>query len=215
MAIRVFLVDDHALVRTGLKMILAGQPDMEVVGEAESGDQALPLVRKLQPDVVLCDFHLPGLSGLEVTERLVRGGQSSRVIIVSVMEDGPLPRRVLDAGAHGYIGKACDAGELVRAVRQVAAGQHYLGGNVARNIAMQSLNAGGSPFDALSPRELEVALLMVQGLAQGEIARRISLSVKTISTHKTNLFAKLDVRDMVSLVKLARQYGLVDPSSGI
>ncbi len=117
MTIRVYLVDDHALVRTGMKMILSGETDIEVVGEAETGEDALREVRQLLPDVVLCDLHLPGVSGMEVTERIVRSHRNTRVVIVSVLEDGPLPKRLLEAGAAGYIGKGCDAQELLRAVR--------------------------------------------------------------------------------------------------
>src|SRR5690606_40934617 len=131
MTIRVFLVDDHALVRTGLRMILSAETDIEVVGEAESGEEALPLVRKLEPDVVLCDLHLPGISGLEVTERIVRSGLQARVLVVSVLEDGPLPKRLLDVGAHGYVGKGGDARELLRAVRDVARGRRCLGRSIA------------------------------------------------------------------------------------
>ena len=105
MTIRVYLVDDHALVRTGMKMILSGETDMEVIGEAECGEDALREIRQLKPDVVLCDLHLPGVSGLEVTERVVRGDHGTRVVIVSVLEDGPMPKRLLEAGASGYIGK--------------------------------------------------------------------------------------------------------------
>lgn len=105
MTIRVYLVDDHALVRTGMKMILSGETDIEVVGEAETGEDALREVRQLLPDVVLCDLHLPGVSGMEVTERIVRSHRNTRVVIVSVLEDGPLPKRLLEAGAAGYIGK--------------------------------------------------------------------------------------------------------------
>ena len=104
MTIRIFIVEDHALVRTGMRMILSGEIDIEVVGEAESGELALPLIRTLKPDVVLCDLHLPGISGLEVTERVVRGGYGARMIIVSALEDGPLPRRLLDAGAVPLLG---------------------------------------------------------------------------------------------------------------
>lgn len=126
MTIRVYLVDDHALVRTGMKMILSGETDIEVVGEAETGEDALREVRQLLPDVVLCDLHLPGVSGMEVTERIVRSHRNTRVVIVSVLEDGPLPKRLLEAGAAGYIGKGCDAQELLRAVRDVAGGRRYL-----------------------------------------------------------------------------------------
>ena len=101
MTIRVFIVDDHALVRTGIRMILSAETDIEVIGEADSGEEALPLVRRLKPHVVLCDLHLPGVSGLEVTERIVRGDYGTRVIVVSVLEDGPLPKRLLEAGASG------------------------------------------------------------------------------------------------------------------
>lgn len=212
MTIRVFLIDDHALVRTGMRMILAQETDFEVVGEAESGEEALPVIRKLKPDVVLCDLHLPGYSGLEVTERIVRGDQETRVIIVSVLEDGPLPKRLLEAGASGYLGKGGDAQELIRAVRDVARGKRYLGNSVAQNLALLNVAGDGSPFDALSPRELEVAMLLIQGLRQEEIAKRLSLSAKTVNTHKTRLFEKAGVSDNIALARLAAQYGLLDPA---
>jgi DNA-binding NarL/FixJ family response regulator len=215
MTIRVFLIDDHALVRTGLKMILAGETDIEVVGDAENGEEALPQLRKLKPHVVLCDLHLPGLSGLEITERITRSKLPTRVIIVSVLEDGPLPKRLLEAGAAGYIGKAGDAVELLRAVRDVAKGKRYLGSNVAQNLALSSMDGGSSPFDALSPRELEVAMLLVQGLRQEDIAKRLSLSAKTINTHKSRLFEKVGISDSISLARLATQYGLLDPAHSI
>ncbi|WP_374013689.1 response regulator [Pseudoxanthomonas koreensis] len=215
MTIRVFLVDDHALVRTGLRMILSAETDIEVVGEAESGEEALPLVRKLEPDVVLCDLHLPGISGLEVTERIVRSGLQARVLVVSVLEDGPLPKRLLDVGAHGYVGKGGDARELLRAVRDVARGRRCLGRSIAENIALASVDGEGSPFDQLSTRELEVAMLLVQGLRQDTIARRLSLSAKTINTHKSRLFEKLGVQDTIALARLATRYGLMDPGSSL
>ena len=187
MAIRVFLIDDHALVRTGLRMILGAEADIQVAGEAESGEDALRQLRALSPpvDVVLCDLHLPGISGLEVTERIVREGVHGHVLIVSVLEDGPLPKRLLDVGAYGYIGKGNDARELLRAVRDVAAGKRYLGSSVAQNMALAGVERVESPFDTLSPRELEVAMLLVQGLRQEMIARRLKLSAKTVNTHKS------------------------------
>ncbi|MGX5731708.1 response regulator [Pseudoxanthomonas beigongshangi] len=215
MTIRVFLIDDHALVRTGMRMILAQETDLDIVGEAESGEEALPLIRKLKPDVVLCDLHLPGYSGLEVTERIVRGDQDTRVIIVSVLEDGPLPKRLLEAGASGYLGKGGDAQELIRAVRDVARGKRYLGNSVAQNLALLNVSGDGSPFDALSPRELEVAMLLIQGLRQEEIAKRLSLSAKTVNTHKTRLFEKAGVSDNIALARLAAQYGLLDPARAL
>ncbi len=212
MTIRVFMVDDHALVRTGLRMILAGEADIEIVGEADSGEDALPRIRQLKPDVVLCDLHLPGVSGLEVTERIVRGDYGSRVIVVSVLEDGPMPKRLIEAGASGYVGKGGDASELVRAVRTVASGKRYLASTIAQNMALSGLDGEDSPFDALTAREMEIAMLLIQGLRQEQIARRLSLSAKTINTHKTRLFEKLQINDMIALARLASQYGLMDPA---
>lgn len=215
MTIRVFMVDDHALVRAGMRMILSGEVDIEVVGEADSGEQALPQIRKLKPDVVLCDLHLPGVSGLEVTERIFKGDYGTRVVVVSVLEDGPMPRRMLEAGASGYVGKGGDAGELLRAVRDVARGKRYLASGVAQNLALYGIDGDASPFDALSPRELEVALLLAQGLRQEDIARRLSLSAKTVNTHKTRLFEKLCINDSIALARMASRYGLGDPAHAL
>ncbi|HQW60603.1 response regulator transcription factor [Thermomonas sp.] len=213
MGIKVFIVDDHALVRTGFRLILAQHPDIEIVGEADSGEEALPQIRRLKPDVLLCDLHLPGISGLEVTERVVRGDYGTRVIMVSVLEDGPMPRRLLEAGACGYVGKAGDAAELVRAVREVARGKKYLANAIAQGMALSGIGGdASSPFDALTPRELEVALLLNQGLRQEAIAKRLSLSAKTVNTHKSRLFEKLAIRDNIALARLVSQYGLADPA---
>ena len=214
MTIRVFMVDDHALVLAGMRMILAGETDIEVVGEAESGEAALPLIRKLKPDVVLCDLHLPGVSGLEVTERVVKGGHA-KVIVVSVLEDGPMPRKLIEAGAAGYVGKGGDSAELLRAVRDVARGRRFLASNIAQNMALSGMTGESTPFDELSPRELEIAMLLVQGLRQEEIAKKLSLSAKTVNTHKSRMFAKLQIEDNIALARLASQYGLVDPSQAL
>lgn len=215
MAIRVVIVDDHALVRTGMRLILSAEADIEVIGEADSGESALPLIRRLKPDIVLCDLHLPGVSGLEVTERIVKGGYDARVIIVSVLEDGPLPKRLLEAGACGYVGKGGEAAELLRAVRDVARGRRYLSSAIAQNLALSGIDGGDTPFDDLSPRETEIALLLVQGLRQEDIARRLNLSAKTVNTHKTRLFEKLHIVDSIALARLVSQYGLADPALAV
>lgn len=211
--IRIVLVDDHGLMRAGVRMLLESESDMQVIGEAGSGDEALPMLRKLKPDVVLCDFHMPGLSGLEVTERLVRSLPQVRLIMVSVLNEGPIPRRVLAAGAHGYLDKGAPGAELVTAVREVAAGRRYIGTEIARQMALEGLKGTPSAVQTLTPRELEVALLLAQGHKMTEIGERLSLSAKTIATHKYRVFDKLGVRDVVSLVRIARQHGLVDPSA--
>lgn len=211
MTIRVFIVDDHALVRTGMRMILSAETDIEVLGDAESGEAALPLIRQLKPDVVLCDLHLPGVSGLEVTERIVMGKHGTRVIIVSVLEDGPLPKRLLEAGASGYVGKGGDAAELLNAVRDVARGKRYLASSVAQNLALAGIGGNESPIDDLTARELEVGLLLAQGLRQHDIAKRLSLSAKTVNTHKSRLFEKLGIGDTIALARTLKHHGLLDP----
>ena len=213
MTIRVFVVDDHAVVCTGMCMILQGQSGVEIAGHAGSGEDALPQLRKLRPDVLVCDVHLPGTSGLEVTERVVRGGYGTRVIVVSAVQDGPMPRRAMEAGASAYVGKSHDATELLRALQDVAHGKRYLASGIAQQIALAGIDGGArSPFETLSPRELEVALLLTQGLRQEDIARRLSLSAKTINTHKSRLFEKLGVRDPIALARMASRYGMTDPA---
>ena len=209
--IRVFLLDDHALVRTGYRLIFEPQLDIEVVGESGSGEEGIPLIRKLKPDVVICDLHLPGISGLDITERLVKGDHA-KVVIVSVHEDGPMPKRLLEAGASGYLGKGCEAEELLRAVREAARGRRYLGGSIAQRIALDS--GRRTPFDQLSPRELEISMLFCQGLRAEDIARRLSLSGKTVATHKYRLFEKLGIKDTIALSRMAMQHGISDPVLG-
>lgn len=207
--IKVFLLDDHALVRTGYRLILERETDMVVVGEAEDGEAGLPLIRQTKPDVVLCDLHLPGVSGLEITERLAKMEGGPKVVICSVQQDGPMPRRLMAAGAHAYVGKGCDAAELLRAIREAARGKRYLASEVAQHMALAGAQ-GESPFEALSPREMEVAKLLCQGLKLEEIGRRLHLSGKTVATHKYRLLDKLAIKDTVSLARLATQYGVHD-----
>jgi len=208
--IRIFLLDDHGLMRAGYRMMLEPHADIEVVGEASSGDEALPMIRRLKPDVVLCDLHMPGVSGLDITERLVKGKSNSRVIIVSVQVDGPMPRRLLDAGAFGYLGKCGDAAELLKAIREVARGRRYLGADIAQALALG--DRGGSPFDLLSRREMEISLLFCQGLRAEDIARKLSLSGKTVATHKYRMFDKLGIKDTVALARMAAQHGVTEPT---
>lgn len=215
MSIKILILDDHAVVRTGFKMILAQHVDIEVVGEAQTGEEALDMVRKLRPDVLLCDLHLPGISGLEVTERVVKGNYGTRVMVLSVLDDGPLPRRLIESGAAGYLSKACAAEELVNAIRDVARGKRYLDSGIAQRMALAGINGDGSPFDGLTSREMEVAMLLVQGRRSDDIAKRLSLSPKTISTHKSNLFQKLGVEDNIALARLAGQHGLTDPAQAL
>ncbi len=206
--ITVFLLDDHGLMRAGYRMILEPHADIQVVGEAGCGEEALPMIRRLKPDVVICDLHMPGVSGLDITERLVKGQLGPKVIIVSVQVDGPMPQRLLDAGASGYLGKACESVELIKAIREVARGKRYLGNEIAQQLALGVKFV--SPFDILSRREMEISLLFCQGMRAEDIARRLSLSGKTIATHKYRMFDKLGIKDTVSLARMAAQHGVTE-----
>jgi len=207
--ISVFLLDDHSLVRAGYRMILQQQMDINVVGECHSGEEALKQIRQLKPDIVLCDLHMPGLSGLEVTERLHKANSSSKVIIVSVQQDGPMPKRLLDAGASGYLGKACDADELLRAIRDVALGKRYLANELAQKMALGK--KADSPFDSLTAREIEISLLFCQGWRAEHMAKKLCVSSKTVATHKYRILAKLGVHDTIALARLAALYGISEP----
>lgn len=211
--ITVLLLDDHALVRMGYRLILQQHLDIQVIDEASSGEEGLHKIRTLKPDVVLCDLHMPGLSGLEITERLNRSSSASKVIIVSVQQDGPMPKKLLDAGASGYLSKACDAEELIRAIRDVARGKRYLASELAQRMALDGHVQ--SPFERLSPREIEVSLLFCQGWRAEDMARKLCVSSKTIATHKYRILDKLGIQDTIALARMAAQYGISEPTRGV
>jgi two-component system, NarL family, invasion response regulator UvrY len=211
--IRVFLLDDHALVRAGYRMVLQNELDIDVIGEAASGEEGLPMIKKLKPDVVLCDLHLPGISGLEITERIVRAELGIKVLIVSVQEEGPMPKRLLDVGASAYIGKAGDSKELLKAIREAMRGKRFLGAEIAQRMALAG--DAESPFAGLSPREMEISMMFCHGLRAEDIARKLSLSAKTVATHKCRLLAKLGVADTISMARLAAQHGITEPARSL
>jgi DNA-binding NarL/FixJ family response regulator len=209
--IRIVLVDDHELVRTGFRMILGGQPGMEIIGEAADGAAGLALIRQLHPEVAVVDVQMPKLSGIELTERVRKHKLDTRLIIVSMLNEAPFPRRLLEAGASGYLTKACPAEELVRAVRTVADGRRYLSPDVAERMAMNALDGNGSsPFEVLSVRELDVAMMLAQGQDMQRIAAQLNLSAKTVATYKYRLFDKLGIDNTVALAHLAHVHGLLE-----
>lgn len=209
--ISIVLVDDHVLVRAGFRMILERQVDIEIIGEAGDGESGLALIKKLTPDVAIVDVHMPGISGVELTDRLRRSRARTRVVILSMIDEAPFPRRLLDAGASGYLNKSCAAEELLHAVREVANGRRYLAASIAQQLALNRIaGTSASPFDALSARELEVALMLADGKDMSEAAEALNLSGKTVATYKYRLFAKLDVKNEVALTHLALLYGLLD-----
>ncbi|HEX7348060.1 MAG TPA: response regulator [Rhodanobacteraceae bacterium] len=208
--IRVVLVDDHELVRSGFCLILSGQPDIEVVGEASNAEDGLRLLRAVKPDVALVDVHMPGMSGIELTERVQRADLATRVVILTVVQDAQFPRRLLQSGALGYLTKACASDELVQAVRTVARGSRYLDATIAREMALSAVDGEASPLDALSARELEVALMLARGMAVNEVANHLHLSAKTVSTYKQRLFEKLGVAHTIALAHLLSAHGLLN-----
>ncbi|MEO7326229.1 MAG: response regulator [Dokdonella sp.] len=209
--ISVVLVDDHELVRTGFRMILSQQAGIEVVGEAADGEQGLALIRRCKPDVALVDVHMPHLSGIELTDRVRKHKLETRVVILTVVTEAPFPRRLIEAGASGYLTKGCAAEELVRAVRQVADGRRYLAPAVAELLALNALDGrSDSPFEVLSARELDVALMLAQGQDMQFIARQLKLSAKTVATYKYRLFDKLGIDNPVALSHLAHMHGVLD-----
>ena len=209
--IQVVIVDDHELVRTGYRLIIEQQADIKGVGEAADGEQGLALLRKLEPDVAIVDLHMPGVSGIEVTERVRKLKLKTRIVIVTMVSESPLPRRLLEAGASGYITKSCPAPELMRALRQVADGRRYLAAGIAEAMALDVIDGSRqSPFEQLSSRELEVALMLARGQDMQLIAERLNLSAKTVATYKYRLFEKLNIDNAVTLSHLAGLHGLLD-----
>ena len=209
--IRIVLIDDHTLVRTGLRLIIDKQPDMEIVAEADDGESGFAQIRRLAPDVALVDVHMPGVSGVEVTQRVRRSKLATQVVILTMIGEAPFPRRLLEAGASGYLTKGCPADELVRAIRSVAAGKRYLSADVAQQLALESTsNSSASPFDELSARELEIAMMLARGRSMPDIADRLNISAKTVATYKYRLFEKLNVDNVVTLSHLAAVHGLTE-----
>lgn len=213
--ITIILVDDHRLVRAGLRRVVSEQPDMEVLAEAASGEEAIDLVRAQEPDVMLLDVNMPGLGGLEATRRIHQRFADVKIIGVSMHIDEPYPSRLLAAGAVGYIGKDSAADEVVTAIRRVHAGGHYVASAVAGNLAAHlSRGSNASPFDALSQRELQVMYMLTQGLGTQAISDRLCLSPKTVSTYRYRLFEKLGVHNDVELTRLAMRYDMLDDQQG-
>ena len=210
--IRIALVDDHALMRTGLRMILEKQSDMEIVGEADDGERGLTSIKQTQPDIALVDVHMPGISGVELTERARRAKISTRIVILTVASEAPFPRRLLEAGAWGYLTKGCPAEELIKAIRQVADGKRYIGADVVQQLALATMDGDESPFQKLSARELEIAIMLSQGHKANTIAKRLHLSEKTVATYKARLFEKLGIDNVVALANLASVHGLLKKS---
>lgn len=214
MSIRVLLVDDHALVRTGIRHILDESPGIEVIAEASSGEEAVDIARAEKPNVVLMDVNMPGIGGMEATRKLTAVSPEVKVIVVSVHARDPYPSRLMEAGAQGYLTKDCSGDEIITAVRRVSAGERYLAADIARQLA-DSLLSGrkGTPLDELSHRELQVMLMIIEGHSVQSISDKLFLSPKTVSTYRHRLFQKLDVDNDVGLARFAIRHGLFEEDS--
>lgn len=209
--IKVMVVDDHELVRTGITRILNDAPGIQVIGEAGSGEEAVITASRHKPDVLLMDVSMPGIGGLEATRKLVQSDPSLRVIVVSVHSDEPFPSRMLQAGASGYLTKGCAVDEIIAAIKAVHAGDRYIGADVAQKLALKMTPGGElSPFDVLSPREMQVMLMLTQGQRLQSISDKLCLSPKTVSTYRHRLYEKLGVSSDVELARLAMNYGIID-----
>jgi len=210
--IRVLIVDDHELFRAGVHRILQDDDLIEVVGEAESGEEALRVVKRLAPDIVLMDINMPGgMGGIEATRRLSRLVPQCRVIALTVLGDDPFPGQLRDAGALGYLTKGCPAAELIKAIRLVATGRPYVDSAMAQAHMMADWEGGkGSPFKDLSARELQVAMMILDGLRTQEISEILSLSPKTVSTYRQRIYEKVGVGTDAELTRLAIRHRLID-----
>jgi len=207
------VVDDHELVRIGLRHILADYPAIQIAGEAVDGESALRMNREVRPDVVLLDICLPGLSGFEVTTRLKQASPGLGIVILTVHEQAPFPAQLLEAGASAYLTKGCPARELVEAIRTVAAGGRHVGSRIAQQMALNLLPGHGtSPFEELSAREMEVMLMLADGHKIADIAEMLHLSPKTVATYKYRIFEKLNTRSDVDMARMALRYGVVAPA---
>lgn len=209
--IRILLADDHDLVRTGIERLLADVHDMSVIGHATSGEEAVQRSRELKPDVVLMDVRMPGIGGLEATRKITARDPAIKVIAVSAWDEDPLPSRLLQAGASGYVAKDAPFDDVIKAIRKVMAGQRYLSAGVAEQMALKQFDgAATSPFEKLSERELQIAIMVVNCEKVQDIAEKLHLSPKTVNSYRYRLFEKLGISSDVELTYLAIKHGLVD-----
>jgi two-component system, NarL family, response regulator NreC len=212
--IRILLADDHAILRDGIRALLSDETDLQVVGEAENGRQALEQARALRPDIVIMDIGMPLLSGLEATTLIRRDVPEARVLILTMHQNEEYLARVLAAGASGYVLKDVAGRELVSAIRQVAGGEAFFSPSMTKTLTslyLHSLEAERThdPYDDLTIREREVLQLVAEGFTNHQIAEMLKLSIKTVKTHRLHLMQKLDLHDRTELVKYAFQKGII------
>jgi len=209
--VRIVVCDDHAIVREGLKQILSGQPDFEVVAEAADGHEALKRVRELEFDVLLLDMSMPGKSGVELIKQVKSEKPKLRILVLTMHEEHQYAVRAIRAGASGYLTKEGASAQLVTALRKVASGGAYISAEVAEQLALNAMPDSQGPLHAsLSDREFQVFRMIAEGKSVSEIAERLNLSVKTVSTHKANVLQKMNMTNQGELIRYALENNLVE-----
>jgi DNA-binding NarL/FixJ family response regulator len=212
MTVRIVLADDHAIVREGLKRIVAEVEDFTVAGEAADGTEVMKQVRALDFDVLVLDLSMPGRSGMELIKLVKAEKPRVRILVLSMHQEMQYAVRAIKSGASGYLTKESAPGQLEQAIRKIAAGGAYISAEVAEQLALGAMPGGDAPpHQALSDREFEVFRMLVTGEAVSDIAGKLNLSVKTVSTHKSNLMQKLGLSNQTELVRYALKHGLADP----
>lgn len=210
--IRIVLADDHAIVREGLKRIVSDAREFEVAGEAADGNEVLRLVRERDFDVLVLDLSMPGRSGMELIRMVKAEKPRLRILVLSMHQESQYAVRAIKSGASGYLTKESAPAQLEQAIRRIAGGGAYITAEVAEQLALGAMpGSEGPPHESLTDREFEVFRLLVEGVAVSEIAARLHLSVKTVSTHKSNLMHKLGLANQSELVRYAMKHGLADP----
>lgn len=209
--LKIMLADDHAVVRMGFRLLLGGAPDLEVVAEAESGEQACKIFPEIHPDVVVMDISMPGIGGLEALKRILSKEPDARVLMLSAHDDTIHPKRALEAGALGYLSKRSAPEALIAAVRQVANRKIFLEPELAQQLAVEKLTGEHSPVEVLSGREFEVFMLLAKGKSVAEIAEMLFLSPRTVGTHLYNIKQKLNAGNSAEIALIAMRAGLLEP----
>ena len=208
--IKILLVDDHELVRTGISRILNDVSDFEVVAAVGSGEDAVDHCRKAAPDIIMMDVSMPGIGGLEATRKILRFCEDTKVICLSMHKENPIPTKIMQAGAHGFLTKDAEPAEMVNAIYKVSAGQRYISAEVAQELAIGVTNPNNdNPFASLSDRELEITLMLTRGTRVPEIATNLNISAKTVNTYRYRMFDKLGVQSDVELTHLALRHKLI------
>ncbi|WP_432452874.1 MULTISPECIES: UvrY/SirA/GacA family response regulator transcription factor [unclassified Agarivorans] len=209
--INVFLVDDHELVRTGIRRILEDVRGFKVVGEVESGEKAVQWCRNNQANVILMDMNMPGIGGLEATRKILRYDPDAKIIVLTIHSENPFPTKVMQAGACGYLTKSAAPDEMLKAIRAVNSGQRYLSPEIAQQMALSQFSpAEDNPFQHLSERELQIMLMITKGEKVTDISEQLNLSPKTVNSYRYRLFSKLDINGDVELTHLAIRHGMID-----